>query len=82
MAKNLVLGMIFAPLAQIWIPKIFFHRFYLYNMLGIVASCHCMQFQKMTEKPLVLGPILGPNSGRQFYFFFFFKNLAPSVTKW
>ena len=27
----------------------------------------------MTEKPLVLGPILGPNSGRQFYFFFFSK---------
>ena len=26
-------------------PKIFFNGFYLYQMLDIVASYHCMQFQ-------------------------------------
>ena len=45
MAKNLALGPILAPLAQIWAPKIFFHGFYLYCMLDIVASYRCMQFQ-------------------------------------
>ena len=27
-------------------PNLSFHGFYLYQMLGIVASYHCMQFQK------------------------------------
>ena len=46
-------------------PQIFFHRFYFYYMLDIVASYHCMQFQgKLMNqtwkiaKNLVLGPIL------------------------
>ena len=44
--KNLVLDPTLAPLAQIWVPKTFFHGFYLYKMLQIVASYHCMQFQE------------------------------------
>ena len=28
--KNLILGLILAHLAQIWAPKIFFRKFYLY----------------------------------------------------
>ena len=42
--KTLVLGQILAPLVQIW-PKNFFHEFYLYYILDIVANYHCMQFQ-------------------------------------
>ena len=38
MAKNLVSS-------QNLGPQIFFHGFYLYYMLDIVASYHCMQFQ-------------------------------------
>ena len=52
-------------------------------MLGIVASYHCMQFQgkhmiltqenkKKTHFGDDLG-LLGPNSGRQNFFFFFSK---------
>ena len=44
MAKNLALGLILAPLGQIWAPNIFFHGFHLYKMLEIVASYHCMLF--------------------------------------
>ena len=44
MAKNLVLDLILAPLAQIWAIKCF-REFYLYYMLDIVASYYCMQFQ-------------------------------------
>ena len=29
----------------------------------------------MIEKPLVLSPILGPNSGRQFFLFLFFSKI-------
>ena len=32
-------------LAQIRIPKVFFRKFYLYQMLNIVASYHCRQFE-------------------------------------
>ena len=39
-----------AFLAQIWSPN-FFCRFYLYQMLDIVASYHCMQFQGNQMKP-------------------------------
>ena len=59
-------------------------------MLGIVASYHFMQLQgkliKLTEengKKPIFGPILvhlAQNSGHQF--FFVFKNLAPSVTRY
>ena len=45
MAINLVSRPILAPLAQIWAQKIIFHQFYLYYMLEIAASYHCMQFQ-------------------------------------
>ena len=27
-------------------PKKFFHKFYIYHMLDIVESYHCMQFQR------------------------------------
>ena len=48
-------------------------------MLDIIASYHCMQFQRKTneskmEKNLALGLIL--------VHLFFFKNLAPSVTRY
>ena len=45
MAKNLVSGPILAPLAQIYTQK-HFHKFYLYYMLGIIASYYCMNFQE------------------------------------
>ena len=55
-------------------------------MLGIIASCHCIQFQgnlinqtlEKNKKPSFEPDFgtFGPNSGRQF----FFKNLALSVT--
>ena len=38
-------GLILACLAQIWAPKTFFREFYLYKMLDIIASYHCMPFQ-------------------------------------
>ena len=44
--KNLVSGLILAPLAQIWAQKNFFCRLYLHQILDIVASYHCMQFQE------------------------------------
>ena len=59
-------------------------------MLHIVASYHCMQFHgklipnlNKCKKPSFrpnFGPF-GPNSGRQF-FFFFFLNMAPSVSRY
>ena len=33
------------PFAQIWLKILFFHGFYRYYMLDILASYHCMQFQ-------------------------------------
>ena len=45
MAKNLVLGLILASLAQIWAQKIFFRGFYFKYMLDIVGSYHSMRFQ-------------------------------------
>ena len=51
MAKRLILGSILARLVQIW-ALIFFLFFgwggeggYLYQMLDIAASYHCMQYQ-------------------------------------
>ena len=65
--------------------QIFFRKFYLYQMLGIVANYPCKQFhvkimtQVNDEKPgLNLGP-LGPNSGRRF---FSVKNVASLVTRY
>ena len=90
MTKNLILGMI---LARFWTkggPQNLFRGFYLYLILYIVASYHCMLFQgklmnqtwqngKKTGFRPIFGPS-GPNSGRQF--FFFFKNLASLVTSY
>ena len=64
MAKDLIWDPILACLAQIWSPKIFCGR-YLYYMLEIVASYHCMLFQEKlmnqtwkNGKKLILGLIL------------------------
>ena len=72
-----------------------FFLFYLYWILDIVASYHCMQFQgKLTNQTWENGkkpsfwPDFGPfdpNLGCQiffFFFFFFFRNLAWSVTRY
>ena len=59
-------------------PKNFFHRFYLYFMLDIVASYHCLQFQRKVmnqtwenyKKPSFgtnFGPF-GPNLGSKNFF--------------
>ena len=42
MAKNLVSDLILATLAQIWAPQKNCSGFYLYLMLDIVASYHCV----------------------------------------
>ena len=59
-------------------PPIFFHGFYLYCMLDIVASYHCMQFQgKLTnqtwengKKPSFVTDFdtCGPNLGPKYFF--------------
>ena len=69
-------------------PQNFLHRFYMYKMLDIVTSCHCIQFQgkliirtQENGKKPHFGPdlvLLGSNSGSQI----FFKNLASSVTRY
>ena len=59
-------------------PQIFFHGFYLYYILDIAASYHCMQFQRKLmnqtwenrKKPSFepdFGPF-GPNLGHQIFF--------------
>ena len=45
MAKNVILGPIFVCFGPNVVPKSFLRGFYLYWMLYIVASYHCMQFQ-------------------------------------
>ena len=45
MAKNLVSGLMLAPLLKFGLKFFFFHGFYRYYMLDILASYHCMQFQ-------------------------------------
>ena len=72
MAKNLVSGLISAPLAQMCVQKNF-RGFYLRQMLDIVASYHCMQFQgklmnQTCAKNIVLGPIL-----------FYFAQIRPAT---
>ena len=44
MAKNLVSDLMLGLFAQIWALN-FFGEFYLYWIIDIVASYHCMQFQ-------------------------------------
>ena len=66
-------------MGQIWAPKIIIHDFYLCQLLDVVSSYHCMQFQSKIiiktqengEKPHFRPDIgsLGPNLDRQFYFF-------------
>ena len=65
--RNLVLGSVLAPLTQIWAQKIYFHEFYLYQMLNIVASYHCMQYQRKlinqtweNDRKPSFGPDFGP----------------------
>ena len=56
---------ILAPLVQVWFP-VYFFKFYLYWMLDIVASYHCMQFQgKIMNQIWGNGkkPSFGPNFG-------------------
>ena len=91
MAKNLVLGPILAPLVQICALKFFFCGFYLHFMSNIVASYYCILFQEKLKnqtwengkKKLILGLTLAhlAKFGLQF-FFFIFKNLASSVTRY
>ena len=90
MAKNLISHLILARLAHIWAPKIFC-RFYLKQMLEIVASYHCMQFQQklmiQTQEnggKLHFEPDLGPLGLVKFALriYFFFGNLASSVTRY
>ena len=75
MAKNLVLGPNLGPI-------ICFHGFYLYYMLEIVASYHCMQFQwKLTNQTWENGKkpsfgtdfdSFGPNLGPKIFFHGFY----------
>ena len=81
MAKDLIWDPILACLAQIWSPKIFCGR-YLYYMLEIVASYHCMLFQEKlmnqtwkNGKKTNFGPDFGlllPKFGHQKYFWGFY----------
>ena len=49
--KKLNFGLDFGQFDQNLGPKFFFHGFYLYQKLDIVASYHCMQFKrKLTDK--------------------------------
>ena len=73
--KKLVLGPIFATLVQIWALKIF--------------SFHCMRSQgKLMNqtweigKKSSFGPDFGPFGPNSDHQFFFFKNLARSVTRY
>ena len=77
MAKNVVSSLNLGP-------QIFFHGLYLYCMLDIVASYHCMQFQgKLTnqtwengKKPSFVADFdtCGPNLGPNFFLYRFYLN--------
>ena len=81
----------FGPFSPNLGPKKFSCGFYHHSILDNAASYHCRQFQgKLINqtwengKKISFGPDFdpfGPKSGRQF-FFFFFKNLTPSVTRY
>ena len=71
MAKKLVSGPILAPLGL----KKNFRGFYLNQMLDIVASYHCIQFQRKlmnqtweNSQKHGFGPDFGPNLGGQIFF--------------
>ena len=80
MAKKNSFGTDFCPLG----PKSFLHGFYLFYMLDIVASYHCMQLQgklmnqtwENGKKPLVLEPISAhlAQIWPAIFFFFFQKS--------
>ena len=87
MAKNLVSGLILAPLVKIWAPK------YFWWVLALLVVRHCCKLSfcaisKKTNEPnlrkwkikVVSGLILAQIRTAKF-FFFFFLNLASSVTK-
>ena len=57
----------FGPFSPNLDLKNFFHKFYLYNMLDIIANYYCIHVQEKlmnqtweNGKNLVLGPILAP----------------------
>ena len=89
-AKNLISDLMLARLAQICHPPPpqFFHAFYLYLMLDIVASYHCIQFQgklmiqtQENDKKTHLRPDLGwldPNLGRQVFLITLYLNIVLS----
>ena len=78
MAKKTSFGTDFGPFGQNLVPKNFFRGFYLYQMLDIVISYRCMQFQEKlmnqtwkNGKKTFFGPNFGPfgtNLGRQCFF--------------
>ena len=82
MAKNLILGLVFACFGPNLVPSFFFFfcRCYLNQMLYIVANYHCMQFQGKPKNQTLengkkpsFGPNfcpVGPNSACHFFFFF------------
>ena len=65
-------------------PNNYFRGFYNYQMLDIIASYQCMQFQgkimnqtwENGKKPSLRPDFvqISPNSGRHFFFFFFFSS--------
>ena len=46
MEKKLILGLVLVRFDQKLVPNFFLCGFYLYLMLYIVKSYHCMQFQE------------------------------------
>ena len=46
MTKNLIFDLILASFGPNLVPKILFRGFYLYLVLHIFASYHCMQFKE------------------------------------
>ena len=83
-----ILGLILVPFGPDLVLKMFFW-FYVYWMLDIVASYHCMQFQGQLmnqtwengKKPS-FGPILVHLPEIRATKFFFFKNRDLSVTRY
>ena len=79
MAKNVILGPIFVCFGPNVVPKSFLRGFYLYWMLYIVASYHCMQFQvKLMNQTWENGK--KPSFGLDFDPFC--PNLGPNFFSW
>ena len=74
--KKTSFGSDFGPFGPKLGPKSYFHEFYLYYMLDIVASYHCMQFQEklmnQNWENFARFSSIWPNFGTPFFFFFFF----------